>query len=421
MALTTSSLGKYKISYLDAVSTQLVDTVITKQIAALNDQNNNASDLFIGATGKIVMNVGGSNSLGIYNSNASTVVAATNGQALQFLPGDIYSTMVLGSITLTQTPSAQVITTAQPMLNIVTDLQLSGNEVISGDLLTSGAVVSSSMNILRDFTSARVGFGFRVTDNSNLELIKYDNRTNLTKRIALFGGGDGTGSNDTSAFDLAIGSNNYNQISNGLSLAANPWLGVGGSNICYNFAGNVGVQTYNPSSLFTVANSTLPLISNVDPFLVCDASNNPFLKVKKNGYVGIGVASPSNALQVAGNIQASGDISTAGSFLSTSDERVKTDVVSANIDVCYDQIKNLPLRQFKWKEGYAPGLSNQDTIGWIAQEVKEVIPQAVSIMPQAGYEDFHLVDLTMLVKTLYGSVQKLSKKVEDLEAKLESK
>jgi hypothetical protein len=556
--LSTATLSSYKVDYLDStVSSQLVDTLITQQIAALNDAGNNPMDLFLGATGKILLNVNGSNSLQISNSNAMTSVKSTAGLGLQLVPTDTSKTMVLGSVTFTETPTAQNMITDKPKLNIVSDLQLTGNEVITGDLLTAGALVASSMNILRDFTGARIGFGFRVTDNSNLELIKYDNRSNLTKRIAIFGSGDASGSNDTESFDLATGSNNYNnRMSGGLSLATSPWI-ESASNISYTFGGSIGVQTTTPSALLTIANSKNSDQTLVDPFLVASASNAAFLSVKNNGYVGIGTASPSNALDVKGDINfsgnlrsngvvwspaptqfstngtkvylasgsnlgiglstpaaplqvlgstilstsnsdasaqvlqslkftgsdssmsyayvgaeststggpngrggalslmtkignsasvagisivegkvgiaktaptvpldvtgaiaATGDISTSGAFLTTSDARVKCDIVEADIDACYERVKALPLRQFKWCDGYMPALSNQATLGWIAQEVREVIPQAVSIRPENDIPDFHRLDTDMLIKHMYGCIQKMAKKIEALEARI---
>ena len=141
--LSTASLSSYKVDYLDStVSSQLVDTIITQQIAALNDAGNNPMDLFLGATGKILLNVNGSNSLQISNSNAMTSIVSTAGLGLQLVPTDTTKTMVLGSVTFTETSTAQNMITNKPKLNIVSDLQLTGNEVVTGDLLTAGALVA---------------------------------------------------------------------------------------------------------------------------------------------------------------------------------------------------------------------------------------------------------------------------------------
>lgn len=424
MALSTSALSSYRVNYLDdAVSKQLVDTLITQQIAALSTSTGAPTDLFIGATGNLLINLNGSNSLKLSNSNSATpttVFAATNGQGLQLSPNDNNKTMVFGSMVFTETANAQMMVPTKPTLNMMTNLQLTGNEVITGDLLAAGSVVGSSMNILRDFTGARIGFGFRVTDNSNLELVKYDNRTNLTKRIVLFGAGDAAGaSNDTYAFDMAVGSNLYNnRLGGGLSLEADPWIQVSASNIAYTFTGNVGIQTSSPNALLTIANSTNFNQISTDPLLITTSSSTPMFVVKNSGFIGVGVSAPSQALDVLGNIKSSGDISSGGAFLTTSDIRVKMDVSEADLDACYSNVMSLPLRQFKWKEGLRPELNNQNTIGWIAQEVKEIIPQAVSVQPKDDIPDFHMVDTDMVVKNLYGCVKAMAKRIEQLEARL---
>jgi hypothetical protein len=571
--LNTSALNSYHINYLDATSTQLVDTIITKQIAALNDQDNNATDLFLGATGSILINVGSSNALNISSgSDGTTTIAAVNGKGISIIPGDTLKTMVLGSVTFTETPTTQKIVTNKAILDIVADLQLTGNEIITGDLLTAGALVSSSMNILRDFTGSRIGFGFRITDNSNLELIKYDNKTNLTKRIALFGNGDGIGSNDTNAFDLATGSNNYNsRLSEGLSLTASPWVETSSSNIVYTFGGNVGIQTLSPSALFTVSSTA----AATNPFAVVNEAGSPIFLVNKAGQVqvdgnilptsnvtydlgssnlrfrdlylsgntinlgsnkittdelgrinvgsnifainilgingnitnvsstnttstnvtatnvtantitatnatishlvcgdettntltvtgtinaaidstiinigtsnasivNIGTASGTqtvnfgngsgattiyigsnnDTIEIGASLRVRGNISVDGTVYTASDSRVKEEIQSANVETCYSNVRSLPLREFKWKDGFMPEFSNQTTIGWIAQEVQSIIPQAVSINSEFNFADFHRIQQDMLVKNMYGCIQYMAAKLDNIESRMSQK
>ena len=60
--------------------------------------------------------------------------------------------------------------------------------------------------------------------------------------------------------------------------------------------------------------------------------------------------------------------------------------------------------------------SNQ--LGFIAQEVKEVFPKSVKISNDYDIEDFHSLDTDQLLKCCFGAVQKLMKKVEELQCKI---
>ena len=82
-------------------------------------------------------------------------------------------------------------------------LEVGGSEHVNKDLLVGGSFITeTSMNILRQFTDRHIGFGFRINDDSNLELYKYDDSTNVTKKVALFGQGEVYGSNNTLAFPV---------------------------------------------------------------------------------------------------------------------------------------------------------------------------------------------------------------------------
>ena len=90
------------------------------------------------------------------------------------------------------------------------------------------------------------------------------------------------------------------------------------------------------------------------------------MRVHTNGYVGIGLTTPSYALHVSGAIYASGDIT------ALSDQRHKQ-----NITPLTDSLAAITqLSGYSYtRSDYKPG---EKQIGLIAQEVKEVYPEAVS-------------------------------------------
>ncbi len=137
--------------------------------------------------------------------------------------------------------------------------------------------------------------------------------------------------------------------------------------------------------------------------------------VLTSGSMGLGVASPSYQL----------DLSTDGArklttttWLTGSDARIKTDVESANLQMCYETVKSVDLKYFKWNfpEGVVP--DDKHSLGFIAQEVKDVFPNAVSESNSYGFTDFLNLNVDQLNKALFGAVKYLAAKVEALEARM---
>jgi hypothetical protein len=117
---------------------------------------------------------------------------------------------------------------------------------------------------------------------------------------------------------------------------------------------------------------------------------------------------------------------TTTTWLTASDQRVKTNIVTANYDTLYNIVKNLDLKYFTWNfqnETDNNNVEDKNCIGWIAQEVKEIFPKAVKITDETekyGISDFHTLNADQLYKAMYGCCKKLIEKVEQLTEKVES-
>ena len=98
---------------------------------------------------------------------------------------------------------------------------------------------------------------------------------------------------------------------------------------------------------------------------------SPKITLQSDGNVGIGTASPSYTLDVAGNIGYSGTIT------DYSDRRLKENINDADLDTCYDTVKNLKLKRYKFKDGVLEEKQDRNQLGWIAQEVEEVMPKSI--------------------------------------------
>ena len=154
------------------------------------------------------------------------------------------------------------------------------------------------------------------------------------------------------------------------------------------------------------------LVSNVT------ISGNLYVNVATTR-VGLGTFSPAYQL----------DLSTDGArklttttWLTGSDQRIKTDIEPANLQTCYETVKALDLKYFKWNFPVETNIVPDDkhSLGFIAQEVKSVFPNAVSESNSFGYSDFLSLNTDQILKAMYGALKKTMSDVEELEIQAKS-
>ena len=94
---------------------------------------------------------------------------------------------------------------------------------------------------------------------------------------------------------------------------------------------------------------------------------------------------------------------------STSDERLKEDIVLADLDLCYSNVRSIPLKYFAWRDDAftTRQVSDRHKLGWIAQDVETVFPKAVSTTVFKGIDGCKLLNTDQLYATMYGAIQKL--------------
>ncbi len=101
-------------------------------------------------------------------------------------------------------------------------------------------------------------------------------------------------------------------------------------------------------------------------------------------------------------------------LVETSDRRVKENIECADLEESYDKIMELNLVNYNFIHDKEKKMHR----GLIAQELKEIIPNAVHIGENEGIEDFHSVSTKELVGYLIGALQHMNKKYNDLEKKI---
>ena len=185
-----------------------------------------------------------------------------------------------------------------------------------------------------------------------------------------------------------------------------------------------------------------------DKVIVYTATNTQDLRPGTNSgaYGGLYVA---HTLELGGP---KGWKTTGTTWDTTSDERLKENIITASLDICYNVVKSIPLKRFNYIDNYTHhSLPDVNQLGWIAQDVSGSLPKSVqsgsfttwstysgsSITASDGIsiikdgdrvqdilagsqiiQNSLTLDADQIFKMMYGAVQKLQIKVEALEAQI---
>lgn len=112
-----------------------------------------------------------------------------------------------------------------------------------------------------------------------------------------------------------------------------------------------------------------------------------------------------------GTFHANADI-VAFSTTVASDEKLKTNIAETKYGL--DHILRLEPKEFDWKEK----LNGRHDIGFIAQEVQEVVPELVKEVEGLNGDESHLsVDYTKVVPILVNAIKELKEEINELKSK----
>jgi hypothetical protein len=164
-----------------------------------------------------------------------------------------------------------------------------------------------------------------------------------------------------------------------------------------NYAGNVGIGTTNPKfglDVLTYADesnsstywntNTHPTTTDGTVYGIADNGGGYNINGSNYGQGRIGDLDPSTQSgQTIEDVGAPISIHSKkaiyisdGVLYLSSDERIKENIVDVSDNLALEMVRNIPTRYYEYKDKINRG--TQKTIGFIAQEVKEVLPMAVA-------------------------------------------
>lgn len=422
----------YSFQYPEGMN--IVDTLVVRRLGAYDATDSGAQTMVIGATSNVNIEaaeniqlfVQPSGTVDLYTSTTSdatrsdtkilefsapsvdrTLITTTN-QDLEVRGGDAQSTTLLshstflkgvdGSNQFIDLPVGEVFYFGNEV-NIDQGLQVTGNAVIGRSMLVNdhiiayGNIYGSNLGLWRALDSnlaensniSQVGYGFRVNQSHQLELVKYSSFADKTiaKKVAVFGQTkfNESMSNDNglemyTKLDDILGQTNLPDMPNAVGLTVDltkpiqTYWATGPAGIFYN-AGNVGISNNNPEYTLDVGGT------------------GRFISLAT-------------------------DMAVIQQTTTTSDYRLKDVHGVKSPNDCFNAINSLRVTRYSFKNNSSVTLD-----GLIAQEVEQVFPTAVSQAKYGVLDDCKMIDYNQIVANLIGAVQYLSDIVLDMQSQLQ--
>jgi hypothetical protein len=139
----------------------------------------------------------------------------------------------------------------------------------------------------------------------------------------------------------------------------------------------------------------------------CIMSNSLDFSINNtNGMVGIGAIPSIFQLQLSTD---SASKPSSSSWTVSSDSRLKINIQNADLNLCYNNIKNLRLAKYTWKDVVYTNeeVPDRSKLGWIAQEVETIFPKSVDKINAHGFTDCRTLNIDQIIASLYGLSQKI--------------
>jgi len=283
--------------------------------------------------------------------------------------------------------------------SMVGTLGVSGSATLAGGFTAAGGILTANLS-----SSAGANFvGGLIVGGSQAAF----SGSVIMDSLSVGGGyGGGSGLSATNAGRLQI---NENLTVDGTATVAGGYGSSGVSILAdggINMDGNLQVDGNFTVGADTAGQDAKFFGAAADEYMQYSAANHQLQFVDGTGtYIKLGSDLDANdfALEIADRSGNNGKVK-ATAFVTYSDESLKEEVTA--MDNALDSIMSLNGVEFTWKS------SGERDFGFLAQEVKSVIPQAVSV----GNDGIHGVDYSRLTSVLVEAVKAQQVQIEELKA-----
>ena len=169
-------------------------------------------------------------------------------------------------------------------------------------------------------------------------------------------------------------------------------------------------KTYSPfiPSVVVATNTSYTMISQIGLASIKSAISGAMSQINSNNnQLNLGFATfGSYSLSLSSDSAAKPSTST---WTISSDARLKDNIQDADLDICYNNVKNLRLARYTWKDDVytSDQISDKSKLGLIADEVEKVFPKSVTQGEAHGYDDCRSLNADQIMMSMYGALQKL--------------
>ena len=278
---------------------------------------------------------------------------------------------------------------------------------VGGDLCSmytiEGNYSSNGWNIYPTVLGDNTGITFNITSNGQIQYTS-TNIANWTSTTIRFSVTQLSNSGSYSNF-IYNTSGTYSIDSMQLNSTQDSIYGV--SNGALKVLGGVTIDKTLTAN--NIVSSSLNLTSTNGNYTLSITDGNVYLKNPLSGYIWYENSTVANMQLTNGNLTVTGDITGFGNL---SDIRLKENIQNIDIQLSLSKIKSLRPVTFNWKNDiFNESKRNKSDSGFIAQEVEEVIPYAVSdYFTTDG--NFKHIKYERMLPYLVGSIQYLENIVE---------
>ena len=335
-------------------------------------------------------------------------INATGGVKLYDADDSHYAQIIAGTIT----SNVNAITLGHDVVSIVDNLALTSDSAV----LKFGA--DSEITLTHSADSGLLLKHTATTDDKPINLVLQTGETDMAAddvigKIAFQAPDEGTGTDAilVSAAIQAVAEGDHSSSSNATRLEFMTGASeAAAEKMRITSGGDVGIGTTSIGARFVVADDVGDFVAR----FTNDGDDENRDGIYIQGGADDGAGTTTYLMVADGDGNATGELQTSsGTFqlTDTSDSRLKQDIVDTSINGI-DSIKNLKVRDFAYKKNPTETIVG----GFIAQELKEVFPQAVS--EGKTEEKILSVSRERLVPLLTKALQEAITKIETLEAKV---